>query len=255
MRIPKFPTFVLLPNSKVDTTYGETSFGAVILLFLFQPKHGKMKEGNSKPRSRNKENTRQRLLDAVGEILRSKGYHALKVNQIAATAGVDKKLIYNYFGSKDNLVGEYVNSKDFWSNVTSDSVPADFSDGGKKFTIEVLQQQFDFVKNSAELQKVLLWRLSEEQPFLKLMTENQEKVGEELFKHVMDPYFRENAQTYRAITAILVAGMYYLNLYASHNGSVFCGIDLSDESGREKIRQALSFLINKTYDGLQESGS
>lgn len=225
------------------------------LIFVISPKNRKMKDGISKTRSRNKENTRQRLLDAVGEILRSKGYQALKVNQIAVTAGLDKKLIYNYFGSKDNLVGEYINSKDFWSNVKADSVPADFSDGGKNFTIEVLLQQFDFVRSSAELQKVLLWRLSEEQPFLRLMTENQEKVGEELFKHVMDPYFGKNAQDYRAITSILVAGIYYLNLYASHNGSIFCGIDLSEPAGREKIRQALSFLINMTYEGLQESGT
>lgn len=211
-----------------------------------------MNDGISKTRIRNKEHTRQRLLDAVGEILRSEGYHALKVNKIAATAGLDKKLIYNYFGSKDNLVGEYINSKDFWSNVRADDIPADFSDGGKNFTIEVLLKQFEVVRNSTELQKVLLWRLSEEQPFLRLMTENQEKVGEELFKHVMDPHFGKNAQTYRAISAILVAGIYYLNLYAMYNGSVFCGIDLSEATGREKIKHALSFLVTMTYEGLQE---
>ena len=213
-----------------------------------------MKDAISKTHSRNKENTKQRLLNAVGEILKSEGYAELKVNKIAATAGLDKKLIYNYFGSKENLVGEYINSKDFWSNVKTDAVPPDFSDGGKKFTIEVLLQQFDFVRDSSELQKVLLWRLSEEQPFLRQMTENQEKVGEELFKHVMDPLFGKNAQDFRAITAILVAGLYYLNLYTSHNGSIFCGIDISEATGREKIRDALSFLINKTYEGLQENG-
>ena len=213
-----------------------------------------MKDAISKKQSRNKENSKERLLKAVGKILKNDGFAELKVNKIAATAGLDKKLIYNYFGSKDKLVGQYINSKDFWSNVKADSIPADFSDGGKKFTIEVLQQQFDFVRDSAELQKVLLWRLSEEQPFLRKMTDNQEKVGEELFKNVMDPQFGKYAQDYRAITAILVAGIYYLNLYASHNGSIFCGIDLNEPEGREKIRQALSFLINKTYEGLQENG-
>ncbi|RYF76746.1 MAG: TetR/AcrR family transcriptional regulator, partial [Cytophagaceae bacterium] len=47
---------------------------------------------------RNKEKSKQRLLDAVGKLLKSKGYAALKVNDIAATAGLDKKLIYKYFG-------------------------------------------------------------------------------------------------------------------------------------------------------------
>jgi len=209
-----------------------------------------MKKETVTVRSRDKEKSRQQLLDAVGLILKTQGYSELKVNHIAATAGLHKKLIYNYFGSKDKLVGEYINSKDFWSNVKADTAPADFSDGGKNFTIEVLLQQFDFVRDSAELQKVLLWRLSEDQPFLKQMTENQEQVGEELFKYVMDPHFGEKALDYRAITAILVGGIYYLNLYASHNGSIFCGIDLNDENGRNTIRKALSFLINKTYESL-----
>ena len=203
-------------------------------------------------KTRNKEYSRQKLLNAVGEILKTEGFAALKVNRIAAVAGLDKKLIYNYFGSKDNLVAEYIGSKDFWSNVKADAIPADFSDGGKNFTVEVLRQQFDFVKDSNELQKVLLWRLSEEQPFLTQMTENQERVGEELFRNVMDPYFGTKSEMYRAVTAIMVAGIYYLNLYSSVNGSIFCGIDLNQPAGREKIQEALEFLVSKTYEGLKE---
>lgn len=209
-----------------------------------------MKKGTEKIKSRNKENTKQQLLQAVGVILKTKGYSELKVNHIAATAGVDKKLIYNYFGSKDKLVGEYIDSQDFWSNVKEDNVATDLSDGGKEFSIGILLQQFDFLRDNVELQKVLLWRLSEEQPFLRQLTDNQEKVGETVFKSVIDPHFKDNAEVYRAITAILVAGIYYLNLYSSVNGSIFCGIDINDESGREKIRQALTFIISKAYDEL-----
>lgn len=209
-----------------------------------------MKKEAANIRSRNKENTKQQLLDAVGKILKTQGYSDLKVNHIAATAGLDKKLIYNYFGSKDNLVAEYINSQDFWSNVKQDNTPTNLSDGGKEFTINILLQQFDFLKNNVELQKVLIWRLSEEQPFLRQMTNNQEKAGEVVFKTVTDPHFKDKAEDYRAITAILVAGLYYLNLYSAINGSIFCGLDLSSDHGREKINDALSFLINTTYDNL-----
>ncbi|RTZ46386.1 TetR/AcrR family transcriptional regulator [Chryseobacterium arthrosphaerae] len=40
---------------------------------------------------RNKERSKKKFLDAVGKILKTKGYAGLKVNDIAATAGVDKK--------------------------------------------------------------------------------------------------------------------------------------------------------------------
>lgn len=209
-----------------------------------------MKKETTSKKSRNKEQSKQQLLDAVGEILRTKGYSELKVNQIAATAGLDKKLIYNYFGSKDNLLSEYIHSQDFWSNVKQDSVTVQIPDNGKHLSIAMLLQQFDFVRDNAELQKVLLWRLSEPQPFLQQLTENQEKVGEQLFQSIFDPHFKEKALDYRAIMAILVAGAYYLNLYSSVNGSVFCGIDLNTDSGRGKIQKAFSFLVDKTYDSL-----
>ncbi|MGC4041183.1 MAG: TetR/AcrR family transcriptional regulator [Flavobacterium sp.] len=208
-----------------------------------------MKE-DIKGKSRNKEHSKQLLLDAVGEILRTKGYSELKVNQIAATAGLDKKLIYNYFGSKDNLVGTYIHSKDFWSNVKEDNIPVEITDGGHAFSKIMLQQQFDFLHQNEELQKVLLWRLSEAQPFLQELTENQEKVGEILLQAITDPHFKEKAQDYRAIMAILISGIYYLNLYGSVNGSIFCGIDMNSEYGRNKVQDALSFLIDKTYESL-----
>jgi len=209
-----------------------------------------MKKDGTKAILRNKEITKQKLLDAVGTILKTEGYSELKVNHIAATAGLDKKLIYNYFGSRDNLVSAYISSRDFWSNVKEDTVRVIPSDGGKKFSTEILLQQFDFLRDNVELQKVLLWRLSEEQPFLRQLTDNQEKVGEKVFLESIDPHFKDKAEDYRAITAILVAGVYYLNLYSSVNGSVFCGLDLQSEHGKEKIRQALSFVIDQSYENL-----
>ena len=55
---------------------------------------------------RNKERSKEKFLEAVGKILETKGYSGLKVNDIAATAGVDKKMIYNYFGGTDQLIDE-----------------------------------------------------------------------------------------------------------------------------------------------------
>jgi hypothetical protein len=52
--------------------------------------------------------------------------------------------------------------------------------------------------------------------------------------------------------AIMVSGMYYVNLYASMNGSIFCGLDLNTPKGREYIKRATSFLVKQTYKKLQK---
>jgi AcrR family transcriptional regulator len=202
---------------------------------------------------RNKERSKKKFLDAVGKILRTKGHTALKVNDIAATAGVDKKMIYTYFGGIDGLIDEYIRSQDYWSKVTIDEVnkiKPKLDDGGQSFMEEMLLSQFDYVYKSKEAQKLLLWRISESRKSLKKLTDTQEENGEYIFKLLMDAHFKENAEEVRSIMAILVSGLYYLNMYAAMNGSIFCGIDVDTSKGRDKIKKAVSFILNQTYENL-----
>lgn len=198
--------------------------------------------------TRNKEESKKKFLWAVGQIITTEGFSGLKVNHIAAKAQLDKKLIYRYFGGVNQLLDEYVTKKDFWSNIKGDKVPEAINDGGKSFVTEMLINQFDYVFESKEFQKMLLWRLSEERPSLQKLAEEQEKSGELLFEHIIAPHFGEQTNLYRAIAAIVVAGLYYLNLSTAVNGQVFCGLDVTSEAGRNQIKEAIKFILEKTYN-------
>lgn len=199
---------------------------------------------------RNRERSKAKFLEAVGTILKTQGHSGLKINTIAATAGVDKKMIYTYFGSLDGLVDEYIRGQDFWSNVKNDQEPPTINDGGKALTQQLLVQQFEYVLKNEGLQKLLLWRLTEERDALRGWTDKQESNGEELFKYVADPHFGEKAPQFRAIMAILISGLYYLDLYSMVNGSVFCGIDIKSDNGRSEIEKAVTFLVDQAYRNL-----
>ena len=196
---------------------------------------------------RDKEKTKQKLLNAVGKILKTKGYSGLMVSKIAAVAGFDKKLIYEYFGSTDKLIDEYIKSQDYWSRFEPDS-NIDLSDGGKELCKSAILNQFENLKKNKELQKILVWEMSESRPILKKLLDQREEVGEDLFKNITDPYFGDKAEDYRAITAILVAGIYHLNLFTGHNGTTFCGIEMKTEEGRKKIEKALVDIIDFAYN-------
>ncbi|SOD12636.1 TetR/AcrR family transcriptional regulator [Pedobacter xixiisoli] len=201
-------------------------------------------------REKNKEKSKEQFLNAVGEILQTKGYAALKINDVAATARLDKKLIYRYFGGFDQLLDEYVLSKDFWSNVKGEKVPSIIEDGGKDFLKQMFQNQFDTLEHNIELQKILLWRLSQQRNSLTKLTKEQENVGEQIFASMVDPHFNGKSETFRAICAILVSGLYYLNMSTAHNSTTFCGIDLEDKKGRNQIKKAIDFIVEQTYDNL-----
>ncbi|NIF04776.1 TetR/AcrR family transcriptional regulator [Chryseobacterium sp. Tr-659] len=202
---------------------------------------------------RNKERSKKKFLDAVGKILRTKGYAALRVSNIAATAGVDKKMIYRYFGDIDGLIDEYIRTQDYWSKVTfeeTEKLKPKIDDGGKQFAEGMLLTQFDYVYTNKEAQKLLLWRLSEPRKSLKRLTDIQEENGEYIYKLMMDSHFGKQAEDFRSIMAIMVSGLYYLNLFSALNGSIFCGIDVNTPEGREKIKKAVSFMVKQCYENL-----
>lgn len=56
-----------------------------------------------KPQRRNPEATRQKLLAAARREFADSGLAGARVDEIAARAGVNKQLVYHYFGDKDAL--------------------------------------------------------------------------------------------------------------------------------------------------------
>ncbi len=67
--------------------------------------------------SRNRLQTEQRILDAVGQLLLEQGYPAVGINAIARRAGCDKVLIYRYFGGFDELLLAFAETTELWWEV------------------------------------------------------------------------------------------------------------------------------------------
>ena len=67
--------------------------------------------------TRNRIQTEQRILNAVGSILLDQGYPAVGVNAIARQAGCDKVLIYRYFGGFDELLLAFAETTTLWWEV------------------------------------------------------------------------------------------------------------------------------------------
>ncbi|GHE42664.1 TetR family transcriptional regulator [Streptomyces longispororuber] len=54
----------------------------------------------------------RRVLEAAGRLFYERGIHAVGVDLVAAEAGVTKKTLYDRFGSKEQLVVEYLADRD-----------------------------------------------------------------------------------------------------------------------------------------------
>ncbi|WP_419782016.1 TetR/AcrR family transcriptional regulator [Maridesulfovibrio sp.] len=64
--------------------------------------------------TKDREQTANRIIEAVGEVLARDGSKGLGINNIAKQAGVDKVLIYRYFGNLPELVRAFGTTGKYW---------------------------------------------------------------------------------------------------------------------------------------------
>ena len=198
---------------------------------------------------RNKERTKLKLVNAVGEIIRTEGYTKLGVNNIARKAGVSKKLIYRYFDNVDSLIENYVKNKDYWmslNNAVEDLVKQHEQDHGKALASSTLENLFEHLSNVPETQKIMLWEISEKSGLMREVSATREKLGSKLFA-LTDPSFEKTNVDIRAVYALLLGGIYYLTLHANAAGGTFCEIDIKTNKGRNRINKGLKDIINWAY--------
>lgn len=198
---------------------------------------------------RDKSRTKAKLIRAIGKIIKTRGFQQLKVTYVAKTAGVDKKLIYEYFGSVENLVNEYLRKQDYGSSAQQiDFSKTDFLDSGKEYSKTLIANMLEALSKNKELRQIIIWELSESNEMLRKLSDHREELGMILFNKVMLPYFKENEKKYRAILAILISSAYYLSLHAESNGSLFAGLDIRQNDDRQAINDAVNDIIDMAYE-------
>mgnify|MGYP003574937648 CR=1 FL=1 len=198
---------------------------------------------------RNKERTKQRMIEAVGEVLKEKGYPGLTINNIVNKAKVDRKLVAHYFGDINNLIEEYLNKRDYWMSKVApkiQSIVEKAENFGQNEIVSILHTLYDEISKSADLQRILSWEISERHDKLRELADNREALGTELF-NITDKDFKGTNINLRAILALQIAGIYYLILHASVNGSTFCGIDVNTADGQKSIKEALVTVVDLVY--------
>ncbi len=196
-----------------------------------------------------KERTKQKFIDTVGKILRTEGYTALRVNRIAEVAGVNKKLIYVYFGSVDKLVQSYLKQQDYWTDGTGEVLPEineNVADYGEGQAIDLLTAQFEHLFQNKEMQRILAWQISEKNKLTRKLSEEREEYETPLFK-LTQPLFDKTGIDMKATYAILLAGLYYLVLNDAVSSNGFCGFNLHKEADREKVMNELKRVVASTY--------
>jgi len=190
--------------------------------------------------ARDREATKTRILGAVGVVLARDGFGAVGVNAIAKEAGVDKVLIYRYFGGLPELLREWGTSGRFWPRV-AELLGADPKAFHRLAAPERYARFFehfiDALRERPLTLEILAAEIVERNELTAILESEREAWGEEASRLLAAGEFARRPAL-RGLTLLLVAGVQYL-LVRSRKIRIFGGVDLTKDAGWDELKASI----------------
>lgn len=199
------------------------------------------------PRRRDPERTRARLLKAAIRLFSAKGYHGVAVDEVVAVAKVNKRMVYHYFGSKEDLylaALEEVFGRLASFEIEALDAPAAPDDKLRR----LLAANFAFLDANPDFVRMLLWENLEEGRHL---AAHPERLNKNPFMDRFAAIVREGvaAGIFRApkderhllINFIGLCFVYYSN---RHSLAASLGVTDSEAARRRRLEQTVDLVFN-----------
>lgn len=195
---------------------------------------------------RDKNLTRRKILDALEQILMREQCSKIGINAIAKEAGVDKVMVYRYFGSMDKLLIAFAEDREIWPALElllkkreeTDS-KTDLHDLMAVYLVNYLAE----LRRDQMLKDIQRWAMVNKNALTQSIESDREKQAKNLLNQLP---FNQNANPnfdIGSIIALLHAGITYLVLCAK-NSDYYLGVDLKSARGWKKIENAINELIS-----------
>ncbi|GAA4403888.1 TetR/AcrR family transcriptional regulator [Nibrella viscosa] len=195
---------------------------------------------------RDRAQTEQKLIDAVGQIIHNEGIDEVGINRIANRAGVNKILIYRYFGGLNGLMDAYVQQAKPVINTPMLDVNALKSASLEEIyqtACEYIISEFRQLRQNTEAREFLRKNLFDPDSFHNPLGAEREKQANEMIEGLSRLIGTPHAQGFAAI----VASAMMLLTFLSQSTKVMMGLDLSTDEAWTKIEDALRQIFRGAY--------
>jgi len=195
---------------------------------------------------KNREKTEAKLIQSVAEVLAEKGFGKLGVNAVARQAGVDKVLIYRYFGDINGLMEAYAKSSDFWPPVSELLGEGEAFDElrelpfAKAFT-EVFRRYARALRSRPLTLEIMSWETIERNALTIAFEDVRESTGQELMEFLS--YSNPPQGDWQAITNLLSGGIHYLAI-RGRKITTYGGMNIADEQAWDRMIDSIHYLVS-----------
>src|SRR5690606_499736 len=158
-----------------------------------------------------RQQTEQRIMQALEEQILETGMMGVGVNAIAKRAGVSKELIYRYFDGLPGLMMRWMQTQDFWTGRSSMLLDAN-SDGLslQQIILNMLAAQVDALAKNDALKEIRRWELIEQNEVSEQLATRREKAARGFIDELTSVNEDPDADI-PAMLGVMLAGVLYLS--------------------------------------------
>ena len=190
-----------------------------------------MKEDKTQRIRRTRNELKEATLRAVSELSKEKGLSRITMVDIGEKAGIRVDVLKRNYTSVEKILSLYAASVDYWiSDLFTPKHP--MATINEKVMTEVFTNLANALYNDSEMQKLLFWELSEDNPTTRRLAANRELFYADVFTRYND-LFKDTGLHIDIISALINAGIYYLILHRKR--STFWGVDFSKRPERKRF--------------------
>jgi AcrR family transcriptional regulator len=194
--------------------------------------------------------TEARLYEALGALLREGGVAALGVNALAERAGVEKVLIYRYFGGLEGLMTEYAKGSELWPTVDEiiGSDPSLLSDpDDAQVAAKLLSNYARALRQRPVTLDLLAWECAHRNPLTVALETVREERSRELFQRLSAAGFPLRGGA-AELSALLAAAINYLSV-RGRDIKLFAGLSLDREATWTQLETVMVSAFRGVFNG------
>ena len=196
--------------------------------------------------NRDRPATEAALVRAIETILVRDGHTGLGINAVAREAGVDKVLIYRYFGGLPQLIEAFGKTVDFWPS-------EDELAGGDLAGLQALPPRARYaqlmrnyiraIRARPILREVLVWDAVQKSELTAVLDQIREERAVNVISALADGV-SDRSDDFFAVLAILGAATNYFTVIA-RDTPVFAGVHLQSQEGWTRLEEAMVRIVER----------
>lgn len=201
-----------------------------------------MAEEENKPKRHRRTNVdiQADIIKAAESLIKKKGFASMLVTELIKKARIEPLVFYNRYDNLGGFYDEFVKRYDYWFKdvLTEIEFPTDSELG----YINILKNLQKELQEKSVMLELLRWEIAEGNETT-VRTAMLREMHTLPLANIYETKFKDIDIS--AISALIIGGIYYLNLHRDR--SKFAEIDLNTEDGRKRIEKALEDLGNMIF--------